>query len=368
MRKNYLIFSLLTLIGIMLTSCIKEEALNSEADIESIEVDKNFLLMSPIIGNQNITLRVSKNLDLKTQAPIFTLTDGAKIDPPSGTIRDFSNGPLFYKVTSQSGSWSKNYSVEFITSDLSTNYSFEDFREEKGGFTQEDRFHVVEQINDEGKKDFDWASGNGGFALTSGDKKTPSDFPTSIIDEGFIGKGLKLETLSTGALGAMFGSPIAAGNLFIGEFDITNALVAPLKATKFGMPFKYEPSVFRGFFKYKSGKTFKTKEQKVLEGKKDTWDAYAILFEASVEDFLDGSHDFKDEKIVSIARLPKEERVEANEWTLFEVPFTYLEGKKYDPNKTYKLAIVFSASEEGSAFNGAVGSTLYIDEVEIIKL
>ena len=34
------------------------------------------------------------------------------------------------------------------------------------------------------------------------------------------GKCLKLTTVSTGFLGAMFGAPIAAGNLFTGDFQI----------------------------------------------------------------------------------------------------------------------------------------------------
>ena len=32
----------------------------------------------------------------------------------------------------------------------------------------------------------------------------------------------------------------------------------------------------------------------------------------------------------------------------------------------YKLGIVFSSSVDGAYFRGAVGSTLYIDEVELI--
>ena len=36
--------------------------------------------------------------------------------------------------------------------------------------------------------------------------------------------------------------PIAAGNLFIGEFDMTNALSKPLEATRFGIPFCYKPA------------------------------------------------------------------------------------------------------------------------------
>ena len=45
-------------------------------------------------------------------------------------------------------------------------------------------------------------------------------------------------------------------------------------------------------------------------------------------------------------------------------------GKTIDQEKLkkggYNVAIVFSSSKDGGNFNGAIGSTLYIDEVELI--
>lgn len=39
--------------------------------------------------------------------------------------------------------------------------------------------------------------------------------------------------------GGLVGMPIAAGNLFIGSFDVNNAMSNPLQATKFGLPFRH---------------------------------------------------------------------------------------------------------------------------------
>ena len=51
------------------------------------------------------------------------------------------------------------------------------------------------------------------------------------------------------------------------------------------------------------------------------------------------------------------------------IPFTFLEGKTIDRNKMvdgkYSLAIILSSSEDGGNFNGAVGSTLWVDELII---
>ena len=47
-----------------------------------------------------------------------------------------------------------------------------------------------------------------------------------------------------------------------------------------------------------------------------------------------------------------------------------LKGRVIDDTKlkngAYKLGIVFSSSVDGAYFKGAVGSTLYVDEVELI--
>lgn len=44
----------------------------------------------------------------------------------------------------------------------------------------------------------------------------------------------------------------------------------------------------------------------------------------------------------------------------------YFEGKVYDSSKKYKMAIVCSSSKAGDSFKGAVNSTLFVDELEII--
>ena len=58
-----------------------------------------------------------------------------------------------------------------------------------------------------------------------------TDYPTVQVANGFRGKGVKLETRDTGSFGAMVKMYIAAGNLFIGTFEVGNALTDPRKAT-----------------------------------------------------------------------------------------------------------------------------------------
>ncbi|MBV3730606.1 PCMD domain-containing protein, partial [Bacteroides thetaiotaomicron] len=52
------------------------------------------------------------------------------------------------------------------------------------------------------------------------------------------------------------------------------------------------------------------------------------------------------------------------DYTYFEIPFEFL--KDYEEGAKYKLAIVCSSSKEGDLFKGAGGSTLILDELEVM--
>lgn len=350
-------------LSIMGMSCIQDEAPNAEADIEECIVPADILKRDPIIINDKVTLMVKTETDLTNQAPEFVLTPGATISPASGTKRDFTS-PQKYVVTSEDGQWSKTYTVVYIVAGISTRYDFEHV--EMNDKNQYQIFYEMDEYED--KRLFDWASGNSGFSFTG---NTSGGFPTSSSDDGKSGKCVKLQTMSTGSLGASLGMPIAAGNLFMGTFDLGSALSGSegaLKATQFGFPFEHVPSVLTGYYKYKAGDVFES-NGKPIEGKTDQCDIYAIFYETDNQvKMLDGTNAFTHPNLVSIARI--KDQKETGEWTQFYIPFESIPGRLIDKKKLeeggYNIAIVFAASLEGDRFNGAVGSTLYIDEVELI--
>ena len=127
-----------------LTSCFKDEPLNAECDIEQAYVHTDnpsdiFFAPSDTLVNvpseqTNITFNVKVGADLRSMAPIFKLTEGATIEPASGSVHDFSDGKtVTYKVTSQDGQWSRTYVVAFKTQASVGKYDFENFRIIKGG-------------------------------------------------------------------------------------------------------------------------------------------------------------------------------------------------------------------------------------------
>lgn len=373
MKKTSLLFLVcLVITGTLLTSCDKDDPLNMEADIvlANIENAEKLLLVSPKIDNNEIVFRLIEEPKSYTFAPTFTLSSGATISPESGFSQDFTS-PKKYVVTSEDGKFTKEYTVSFIVDKgVLLEYSFEDV-EVKTPDNPVGFYHDFYTLLGNGAKKFDWGSGNEGYnmlaetLLEEGEELSPAVYPTVQINDGYKGKGVKLQTKSTGTVGPLFGSPLAAGNLFLGYFKFN---IPTTKSTRFGQPYTHSkaPAAVKGYFKYKAGADFKVNNEP-SSLKKDTWDAYAILFDKTKEDnYLLGDHDFKDNRIVSVAKLDDNQRIETDTWTQFEINFKEVSGKKFDSSKEYMLTIVFSSSKEGHLFNGAVGSVLCIDEVEIV--
>ena len=115
-------------------------------------------------------------------------------------------------MTSQDGQWKKTYKVSFVSNDVATDYHFETLKVDSTS-----KYHTFVDKTDDGNL-AEWGSGNSGVSFLMGDSKA-TEYPTSQAENGYVGKCLKLTTVSTGFLGAMFGAPIAAGNLFTGDFQ-----------------------------------------------------------------------------------------------------------------------------------------------------
>lgn len=360
------------------TSCIKDEPLNTECDILTAELPGIELIDAPVIKNTSVEFTIRYDQPGPEFAPVFTVTEGATISPASGTIRDFTE-PQIYTVTSQDGEWSKDYTVRVkrqsrpVDPEVYLTYNFENvYTKTTIGRT----YDVFFEKNEEGEEDWAWATANSAFALTLQGKQ-PEDFPTYQGDNGVEGKCAVLVTRGTGTFGASVKKPMAAGNLFTGNFDGTNAVPKPLEATEFGRGhiISEVPISFSGFYKFKAGETYcqlgSNGKLEPVPGKTDMFNLYAVLFEATADMmWLNGENVLSETNpnIVSWALIP--DRHESDEWVEFSVPFVYRPGKSVDRQKLqdgrYRLAIVMSSSENGDYFSGAIGSTLHVDELTIV--
>lgn len=366
----------ISLIALLTLSCIRKEAPNAEADIIGCYLPDNVLATDSInvnlpyeesIDAYPIYIEVKQGTDRTELAPTFTLTPGASIIPASGSVHDFT-APVRYTVTSEDGKWQRVYSInvreESIT-EIPTEYHFENVR-------LNDSYYIFYETDND--HTLTWASGNPGFKLSSGNSDA-LNYPTTIEKNGYMGQCVKLVTKTTGSLGAMVNMPIASGNLFIGQFNIANALSNPLTATLFGTTYYKKPLKITGYYKYQSGPRFY--ENGNYTDKKDQFDIYAIFYENHDEQnkpiTLDGTlptENFQHPQMVALARI--NDHSERDEWTYFEIEFDYQRyGKEIDYAKLYtggyNFALVMASSINGATFEGAPESTLWIDEISIIN-
>ena len=361
--------------GIMLclavTSCIQNEALNVEAAIDGCSgSDIQQCLIDP--NEFTVQLYASRAADPSKININFNLPAGASIVPVQRFTEDGINtynfkdeNPRLFKVTSEDGAFSAIYTIRLWQTEMPFTYDFETL-------SSDNPYHKFTEDNPSSGtiiRRLELASGNPGFELTKM-AKAPDGYPTVQVNGGVDGgKCVKLETKDTGSFGSMVKMYIAAGNLFIGSFEVGQALSGnAMKATHFGFPFFYYPLRLEGWYKYKAGPTFSSKG-KPVEGRKDECDIYGVLYETDDNvQFLDGSTSLNSPNIVALARNIKE-LPETDIWKQFNFKFEPQNGKSIDPDKLgkgiYKLAIVFSSSVDGAKFEGAVGSTLYIDKVTI---
>lgn len=349
-----------------LSSCIKDEPLNREADIVEIRVDDPLFIDRSISEDNRIELIMVDTADLTKIVPILTLTPFATVSPASGEPIDLSgNKEVVYTVTSQSGDYRKKYTVSI--GQLRMKYDFEEWQT---AGTAKYPYPIL--------TDPTWSNANSGIvlALQFGSLEDFQRYPTEKTTDCVNGEyAASLQTIKGGKI---FGKsyPLFAGNLLRGDF-IANP-TNPLKSLRLGRNHPKEtgkPVSFKGFYKYTPGPVMTDSDGNVMSGLTDEMSIYAAIFSvtkgaAPNKEFLDGESILTSDRVVARAEwaVDAEGMVETeaiNGFTAFDIPFNYsgiLDYDKYD----YRLTIVCSSSKDGNLYQGAAGSTLIVDDLEIV--
>lgn len=376
--KKFILLLQSALLLTALTSCIRDEALNAECDIVGVEqswvnAHKEMIIGQPIVTNTHVSFSIVDGSDRSALDPSFVLSEGTRLTMMSngaeveanGVIRNFSS-PQEYIARSQDGNWSKTYTVSFNYPQPIGLMSFEHYQ-----LDNTNRYHEWYEVDttdvENPKRDY-WSTGNPGYAMT-GKGKTYDVYPTISDPLGYKGNCVRLITRSTGSFGDLVKMPIAAGNIFIGTFDTQEALKKPREATHFGLQLVGgKPVSLEGYYKYKAGEKFTVGKVEHPEFR-DTADIYAVVYEVDPADFqpLNGDDVLTSSRIVMMARI--DYPGEPQEWTHFVEPFRLLPGKEWSDErvrmKGYAIAVVATSSRQGAYFNGAVGSTLWVDELKV---
>ena len=130
-----------------------------------------------------------------------------------------------YTTRSEDGAWSKQYTVSFNLINSGDN-NVTDNAFEHAALSASGQYYEFSNVGADGSGLDCWDSGNAGFLFT-GLGRTPLDYPTYPDADGYRGQCVSLVTRTTGTFGDGVGMPIAAGNLFIGEFRANQAMLAP---------------------------------------------------------------------------------------------------------------------------------------------
>ena len=386
------------------TSCIQDEALNTECDIITCSFPSEIVVSDPTITNNRVTVNVVPDADISKLAPTFTLTEGATISPASGSVQNFLNADdhtVNYTVTSQDGEWHKTYRVQVVQQLKPSEYLFN-----KVELDPTKKYSIFNEYDENGNFLMAWSSGNPGYVMCGEANKAARAaygkdhiwefFPTlAVFPEGttmktdndnvtsFVNGGkyaqpeyIRLVTRSTGGFGAQVKMPIAAGNIFQGEFDLGSAVSQPREATRFGEPYNYKPVKLSGEYRFKAGDVFTDGKGNVVVGRKDIFSIYAIFFESDDDvKFIDSNvhyNDFMHPNMVALANLTDahETGLGDDDWVKFEIEFDYDKYKKAVnadllAKGVYRLGIVIASSAEGDYFRGAVGSTLDVRNIKV---
>ena len=378
-RYSPLVLTMVLLLSLMLTSCFGEEPEYCEADIETATLhvdDPSQFFFQATDSTQTvfstdsvITFAVRGDADVSALAPVFTLSPGATVSPESGSVHDFSGGPVRYTVTSQDGKWQRHYRVSVVPTMITVAdtlfYNFEHYELEP----TYRRFYMWHNTLPDGSLGNDWATANDGFRISMG-SAAPMDYPTTPLENGYDGAAVCLTTRDTGPFGRMANKRLAAGNMFLGTFDIKIAMSDHLHATRFGLPFTSRPDRFTGYYTFEPGATVQDFYGNPIVGRVDSADVYAVFYRnhdaAGNEVVLYGDNVLSSDLIVAVAEM--DYVAPTDQWTPWDIKFVYRQevDEQLLANRGYSLASVFPSSSAGGEVLGAIGSRLCVDKVRLI--
>lgn len=253
-----------------------------------------------------------------------------------------------YEYQAVAGTQASVKTITFTTEEATTlpNSSFEDWH-------TPDKAMV---IYPQGGEMF-WDSGNHGSATMNKNVTTP--------DETYKHSGKYSVKLQSQFVGIMGIGKFAAGNLFTGQFigrDGTNGIL------DFGRTFTSRPSKLRGYIKYTPGIVDYSETDALTNGATDIGSVYIALgdWDAPVRITTKDKNlfDKNDEKIIAYGEWDLTTQTQGEDGGLleFEIPIDYRSLTRI-PNY---IVIVASASKYGDYFTGSTGSTMWLDDLELI--
>ena len=202
-----------------------------------------------------------------------------------------------------------------------------------------------------------WDSGNHGSATLNKNVTSP--------DETYKHSGRYSVKLQSQFVGVLSFGKFAAGNLFAGQYLRTDGTDGVLS---FGRPFTSRPSKLKGYIKYTPGTVDYSSTSDLPTGATDIGNIYIAIGDWSepieIRTKDKKLFDKNDEKIIAYGEKELTSITQGADGGLleFEIPLDY---RSLDRIPSY-IVIVASASKYGDYFTVSTGSTMWIDDLELI--
>lgn len=202
-----------------------------------------------------------------------------------------------------------------------------------------------------------WDSGNHGSATLNKNVTSP--------DETYKHSGRYSVKLQSQFVGILSFGKFAAGNLFAGQYLRTDGTDGVLS---FGRPFTSRPAKLKGYIKYTPGTVDYSYTSELPKGSTDIGNIYIALGDWSepieIRTKDKKLFDKNDEKIIAYGEWEITSETQGADGGLleFEIPLDY---RSLDRIPSY-IVLVASASKYGDYFTGSTGSTMWIDDLELI--
>ncbi len=198
-----------------------------------------------------------------------------------------------------------------------------------------------------------WDTANGG-------SKAVKTFPTVPEESNVIsGKAAKLESKSVALVG------LAAGNIYTGKFQkAVMSITNPGAELDWGIPFTSRPLALKGYYQYEPKAIDQAKAPySDMKGKMDTGQIQIMLTDWTTPFRISTQSqtfvDINDSHIIAYGTMDLNATAGYQEFTI-NVDYR-------DRTKTPSyIVIVAAASKLGDYFTGGIGSTLYLDEFELV--
>lgn len=335
-----------------LHSCIQKDefGLSPFNDIKTFELPGQAGLTNIDEEEQTILIPMGEEASLEDLVPsLVELSNFATINPAVNQAQDFSES-IVYTVTAEDGT-STEWTVTAVLAAPNPqllNANFNDWY--AVGKYQQPGLDADNTI---------WGTANRALAIAGDANTNPED----------LGGGDFAARMTSVAAPLLV--RMAAATLFTGKFkDGFPNPTDPRSNIEFGTPFNGRPKAFKLSYKYLPGNSYEDADGNPLSGG-DECDIYLLLEKR------------EGDQVQRIATGWFRSGTEVLDWTDLEVDIKYGELSPSDPEFEYAniregetwgdpqatpthVTVVFSSSALGDFFTGAIGSELWVNDLELV--